>query len=96
MELNIIIATSNCSYSVTQTVTVKEPKEVQLLLNSSLAASFCQCKAFGPFNNNIDFKTSRRQLSLEDVQQFLESRCYIEEVLDVGSTIDKMTVAIET
>ena len=44
----------------------------------------------------IDFKTSRRQLSLEDVQQFLESRCYIEEALDVGSTIDKMTVAIKT
>ena len=41
----------------------------------------------------IDFKTSRRQLSLEDVQQFLESRGYnIEEALDVGSTIDKMTV----
>ena len=44
----------------------------------------------------IDFKTSRRQLSLEDVQQFLESRCYIEEALDDGSTIDKMTVAIKT
>ena len=44
----------------------------------------------------IDFKTSRRQLSLEDVQQFLESRGYIEEALDVGSTIDKMTVAIKT
>ena len=78
-------------------MTVEEPKEVQLLLKSSLAASFFQCKAFSPFNNNnIDFKTSRRQLSLEDVQQFLESRCYIEEALDVGSTIDKMTVAIKT
>ena len=72
MELNIIIATSNYSYSVAQTVTVEEPKEVQLLLKSSLAASFFQCKAFGPFNH-IDFKTSRRQLSLEDVQQFLKA-----------------------
>ena len=44
----------------------------------------------------MDFKTSRRQLSLEDVQQFLESRGYIEEALDDGSTIDRMTVAIET
>ena len=52
MELNIIIATSNYSYSVTQTVIVEEPKEVQLLLKSSLAASFFQCKAFGPFNNS--------------------------------------------
>ena len=57
MELNNIIATSNYSYSVAQTVTVEEPKEVQLLLKSSVAASFFQCKAFGPFNN-IDFKTS--------------------------------------
>ena len=33
-------------------------------------------------------------MSLENVQQFQESRGYIEEALDVGSTIDKMTVYI--
>ena len=30
--------------------------------------------------------------SLEDVQQFLESRGYIEEALGIGSAIDTMTV----
>ena len=30
--------------------------------------------------------------SLEDVQQFLESRGYIEEALRIGSAIDTMTV----
>ena len=75
---------------------VEEPKKVQLLLKSSLAASFFQCKlSVHIIIIIIDFKTSRRQF-LEDVQQFLESRGYIEEALDVGSTIDKMTVAIET
>ena len=53
-------------------MTVEEPKEVQLLLKSSLAASFFQCKlSVHTILNNIisyiDFKTSRRQLSLEDV-----------------------------
>ena len=47
---------------------------------------------------NMDVEPPRQNFkeaveSLEDVQQFLESRGYnIEEALDVGSTIDKMTV----
>ena len=41
-------------------VTVEEPKEVQLLLKSSLAASFFQCK----LSVHI-ILASRRQLSLD-------------------------------